>query len=544
MTAQIERDRLPLAFAWPKQANYAMTISRQTAIPLALALVGLAQANLWDTNDATVQKLIESGKNENRAYTQLEHFTAKFGPRLTSSPQLARAQEWAVGEFKKWGLKNVTLEKWGEVPVGFYRGARQSVKMTSPWKMDLVFTTPAWSPGTNGKVKIKPLLQPETMEQFRAMESSLKGGWVVMSRPRSMRGPSGQATPEQAEVEKALDAVGLSGRIYGTADERVHTGGRFAGLEWDNLPTQVNVSIRKSDFSALSAALKTKRDVEMELDIENHFVKGPVPQYNVIAELPGTDLKDEIVIVCGHFDSWNGPGSVGANDNGTGSTVTLEAARLLAKVGAKPRRTIRFILWSGEEQGLLGSRAYVQMHKDELPKISAVFNDDGGTNYQGGYQCVEAMAPMLKAAYAPVEKAFPDLPMTVNISAQMPRGGSSDHAPFNMEGVPGFFSIEAGRADYGFVWHTQNDTPKHSIPEYLVQSSTNAAVVAYNIANAPTLLPRAPKPENGGAPAGRPAGGSRNYYEDHSHDDPNHDHYDEYVDFLFDYLLRRVRIWG
>lgn len=521
-----------------------MKFSRSFAFATLAACVSFGFSNNWDTNDETVQKILTEGKEHNRAYSQLEHFTSKFGPRLTSSPQLLRAQQWAMGEFKKWGLKNIQLEKWGDIPVGFYRGERQSVKMTSPWKTDFQFTTPAWTPGTEGKIKIKPVLQPETMAEFKTMESTLKGAWVVMTRARGMRGPAAGGTDDQKAVEAALDTAGLAGRIYGTADERIHTGGRFTGLEWDNLPKQVQVSIRKSDFSTLSAALKTKRDVELELDIENHFVKGPVPQYNVIAELPGTDLKDEIVIVCGHFDSWNGPGSVGANDNGTGSTVTLEAARLLTKVGAKPRRTIRFILWSGEEQGLLGSKAYVAMHKDEMPKISAVFNDDGGTNYQGGYQAIESMVPMLKAAYAPIEKAFPDLPMTVNVSANMPGGGSSDHASFNQVGVPGFFTIEAGRADYGFVWHTQNDTPKHSIPEYLVQSSTNAAVVAYNIANAPTMLPRAPKPEGRQAVrAGAPAGGSRNYYHDHSHDDPDHDHYDEYVDFIFDYLLRRITIW-
>lgn len=535
-------DAKPLAIPMASGPNLGMKQTRLLSVSLLAAFTPVAFAT-WDTNDETVQKLVTVGKSQNRAYTQLEYFTSKFGPRLTGSPQLYNAQQWAAAEFKKFGLQNVQIEKWGEIPVGFYRGPRQVAKMTAPWKIDFQFTTPAWTPGTKGKIKVKPLLQPETMEEFKAMEPKLKDAWILMSRPRGMRGPAAGGSEEQRAVEEALSKSGIAGRIYGTADERVHTGGRFTGLEWDKLPTEANLIVRKSDFNSISVALKTKRDVELELDIENHFVKGPVPQYNVIAELPGTDLKDEIVIICGHFDSWNGPGSVGANDNGTGSTVTLEAARLLSKVGAKPRRTIRFILWSGEEQGLLGSKAYVQMHKDEMPKISAVFNDDGGTNYQGGYQCIESMVPMLKAAYAPVEKAFPELPMTVNVSPAMPRGGSSDHASFNQVGVPGFFSIEAGKADYGFVWHTQNDTPKHSIPEYLVQSSTNAAVVAYNIANAPTMLPRQAVPAGGFIPAGPPAGGSRNYYHDHSHDDPDHDHYDEYVDYVFDFLLRRIVIW-
>lgn len=506
-------------------------------VGLALAATASAQSPSED-----VAKLIQEGTNANRAFSTLEYFTGKFGPRLTGSPNLERAQQWAVSQLKAWGYDNARLEKWGEVPIGFERGKRQSVKMVSPWKADMVFTTPAWTPGTNGKVTITPIMQPTTMEEFNKVKDSLKGGWVLMNRPSGLRGPQGGPS----EVDRALDTAGLAGRIYGTADERVHTGGRFTGLTMSNLPTEVQVRVRKSDYDTIALAVKAGREPKLEIDIENKFIPGPIPQYNVIADLPGTDKADEMVIVCGHFDSWDGPGSVGANDNGTGSTVTLESARLFKKLGIKPKRTIRFILWSGEEQGLLGSRAYVEMHKDSLDKVSAVFNDDGGTNYQGGYQCLENMVPMLKAAMAPVEAAFPDLTMKLDVLKEMPRGGSSDHAPFNWQGVPGFFTIEAGRADYGFVWHTQNDTPRNSIPEYLVQSSTNAAVVALNIANADTLLPRGPKPGPGtGLTVNRPAGGARNYYHDHSHDDHDggtHDHTDDYIEFVLDWLVRYLGI--
>jgi carboxypeptidase Q len=427
------------------------------------------------------------------------------------------------------------------VPIGFERGPNQSVKMLAPWKADMVFTTPAWTPGTNGKQTITPILEPETMEEFNALGDKLRGAYIVMRRQSGLRGPQG--TP--SDVEKALADAPIAGRIYGTPDERVHTGGRFTGLTMESLPKQSEIRVRKSDFDTLMLALKAGRDVTLELNIDNRFIQGPVPQYNIIADLPGSEKPDEMVIVCGHFDSWNGPGSVGANDNGTGSTVAFEAARLLAKTGAKPKRTIRFIWWSGEEQGLLGSRAYVQMHKDEMDKISAVFNDDGGTNYQGGYQCLETMVPMLKAAMSPIEAAFPDMPMRLDVVAEMPRGGSSDHAPFNMVGVPGFYSIEAGKADYGFVWHTQNDRPEFSVPEYLTQSSTNAAVVALNVACANTLLPRGPKPEGGvGLTVNAPAGGSRNYYHDHSHDDDDHNHDDEYVDYIVDSVLRYFGLLG
>lgn len=456
------------------------------ALPLlALALVAGAQGNPDD-----IARLIDNGKRRNQVMRHLDTISHKIGPRLTGSTNLAKGQQWAMAEFKKWGLKNVHLEQWGDVPVGFDRGPRQIARMASPWKIDFQFTTPAWGAGTNRMVRAKAVLQPVNMDELNARRDELKGKWIVMKAENGMRGP----TSADPELDKALDALGIAGRVYGTADERVHTNGRYTGLTMDNLPKVPQIKVRKSDFDAINVGIKAGRDVVLEFDIENRFFKGPVPQYNLIAEIPGTEKPDEVVIVCGHFDSWNGPGSQGTNDNGTGSAVAMEAARLIMASGLKPKRTIRFILWSGEEQGLLGSTAYVQAHKGEMDKISAVFNDDGGTNYQGGYACLESMAPMLKQAMSPVEAAFPDLPMRLNIVATMPGGGSSDHAPFVMAGVPGFYTIESGRADYGFIWHTQNDRYENAIPEYLVQSSTNAAVVAFNVANAATLMPRGAKP--------------------------------------------------
>jgi len=319
-----------------------------------------------------------------------------------------------------------------------------------------------------------------------------------------------------SEVEKLIDAAPVAGKIFGSASERVTTHGSFKNLEWENLPKQSVVRVRKSDYRTIVAGLKWG-NCELEFDFENKFIKGPVSTYNVYADIKGTEKPDEMVIVCGHFDSWDGPGSVGANDNGTGSAVTLEAARLLVKSGAKPKRTIRFILWSGEEQGLLGSKAYVEKHKNDMPKISAVFNDDGGTNYQGGYNCLASMLDELNAAIAPVQAAFPEFPMKNDVVANFPRGGSSDHAPFIPFGVPGFFTKETGRADFGFIWHTQNDRVEFSIPEYLVQSSTNAAAVALYFANADNLLSRVPPAQITGSP-GAPVGGAENVGTDHDHD--------------------------
>ena len=263
---------------------------------------------------------------------------------------------------------------------------------------------------------------------------------------------------------------------------------------YDNHPGPVRVSIGKSDYERIFRNLDAQREVVMEIQAENKWIKGPIPQYNVIADLKGSEKPDEIVIIGGHFDSWDGPGSQGASDNGTGSAVVMEAARLLSSQGAKPKRTIRFILWSGEEQGLFGSVNYVKNHADELDKISAVLIDDGGSNYQGGFVVLQSMKQMFDDAVAPMVAAFPDYPQTIRVVETMPRGGGSDHAPFNGVGVPGFFTIETGKQDYNFVHHTQHDHLGNVFPEYLKQSSTNFAVVSYSLACAPTMLPRGPKP--------------------------------------------------
>ncbi len=198
------------------------------------------------------------------------------------------------------------------------------------------------------------------------------------------------------------------------------------------------------------------------------------------------------------MDSWDGPGSMGTTDNGTGTAVTIEAARILMAVGAQPKRTIRFGLWGGEEQGLLGSKGYIEsLTEDELANISAAFVDDGGTNYEGGIPAADFMVEYLAAATAPVNGVFYSETdgqfLDVNIRPtgdKIDTHGGSDHAAFNRAGVPGFFWDEEGRADYGHGWHTQNDTLELAIEEYLVQSATNAAIVAYNLANAPGMLPR------------------------------------------------------
>lgn len=266
----------------------------------------------------------------------------------------------------------------------------------------------------------------------------------------------------------------------------------------DDLPRDIEISIRRSDYDYINSRLADGQEIHARFDLQHSVDPGPVPVFNTIAEIRGSTRPEEVVIVSAHLDSWDGPGSQGVVDNGTGSSVVLEAARLLSEANARPDRTIRFILWTGEEQGLLGSRAYVDsLSEEERARISAVFVDDGGTNYQGGLPAADHMVEYLAAATAPLNNEFysptDDAYLNVNVrptGETLKTHGGSDHAPFNRVGVPGFFWDEVGRANYRYAWHTQNDRIDQAIEEYLVQSSACMAITAYNLACAPALLPR------------------------------------------------------
>ncbi len=341
---------------------------------------------------------------------------------------------------------------------------------------------------------------PYTLKITEGQLTGESGTADRMTTYAAKRADAKPVAPEGPSLLEKVLAAGPAGFISPSGDDRVRTGGGWRSLDPANLPQDVEIQVRAADYDYINSKLADGWAIEVEANLDHKLTPGPIPVYNTIAEIPGTEKPEEIVIVSAHLDSWNGPGSQGTTDNGTGSSVTLEAARILMAANAKPKRTIRFVLWTGEEQGLLGSKEYVK-HLEEtgqLDRISAVFVDDGGTNYEGGLVGTADMVPMLAAATAPVTAAFPDMPVNVQVSTRAGgglAGGGSDHQSFLAKGVPAFFWDEVGRADYGYGWHTQNDRIDLAIPEYLIQSSTCAAVTAYNLACAPDMLPRQAKPE-------------------------------------------------
>ncbi|MBS1714417.1 MAG: M28 family peptidase [Armatimonadetes bacterium] len=456
-----------------------------------VASAALASGLSWAQTDvATIAKIIDEGKSRNQTRVHLETITEQIGARLTSSLALEQGSQWAMDQFKAFGCQNVHLEKWGEWPVGFDRAKTGHVgRMTSPTVRDFQFTTPSWTPGTKGLQKGKAVMEPKSLADFEKDKGSFKGAWMVMM-PRS-----GEGVPTREVRDAVLEAArkaGIKGTVSGSGNELVLTGGQ-QNIDWKKLPNVTRVTVRKSDYTAVTSAMQAGKKVDLEFDLKQSFRKGPVVNSNVVAEIPGTEKPNEVVIVSGHFDSWDGPGAQGALDNGTGSSVTLECARLLCTLGLRGKRTIRFILWTGEEQGLFGSRQYVKDHAAEMDKISACLVDDGGTNYWGGFAGLESQRSFFQPSIDALNEAFPTLPMKFNAQARMPRGGGSDHASFNAVGVPGFFTMETGVSDYTYVHHTQHDRLQAAINAYLVQSSTAAAVTVLNLANADTMLPREPK---------------------------------------------------
>ena len=418
--------------------------------------------------------IVKEATERSQVMAHLDHLTNQIGPRLTSSDNLTDACEWAVDTLKSFGFDNAHLEQWGTYPVGFNRGPWWG-RMTKPEAMELVCNTDAWTAGTHMPSR-GPLLQgPADEAGLAAMAGKLQKVWLI-DTPPALYGA----------VTAALLREGGYGFVTNSRGDLLQTGGH-PSTDMEHLPQLPIVQLRGDCFAALKKHLAAGAAVEVEFDIRNHFKKGPIPLYDVIADIPGTEHPEQFVVVGGHIDSWDG--ATGATDNGTGTATTLEVARILKAIGCKPKRTIRFMLWSGEEQGLLGSIAWVQKHKDEMANYSACLVHDGGTNYVSGIAGMKEMHPQLDAVFAPVMTFDPNMPFAIrDIDAFRPIG--SDHEAFTAAGVPGFFWDQKGRANYMHTHHTQYDTYDAAIPEYQVHTSLVVATGALGIANLPELLTR------------------------------------------------------
>ncbi len=449
------------------------------------------------SDDPVIQALVELAGVDSQVDDHLRVLAIDIGPRLTSSDELAEAEQWAEQQLDAWGL-DARLEAWGSFPVGFERGPSRG-SMIRPQRKSLEFGTWAWTPGTpKGEPRRGQVVRyPASANELAALRPYLKDAWILV--PRDFAAPTGKLAEQ---IERTFDKASVAGLLYAAGapdDSRIEFHGNHQ-IKWEELPERVEVYLRGDQHAELVELLGQSEFVQIELTIPNEFVRGPISLHNVIAELSG-ERRDEQVIVGAHLDSWDG--ASGAIDNATGVATTLEAARLLAaacaKTGQRPRRSLTFMLWSGEEQGLLGSKAWVEAHPEQLPGISAVLVHDGGTNYVSGIPATPEMWADMQQVLAPVlalteragvpagdDKAFA---FTLSPVESLPRE-PSDSTSFIDAGVPGFYWAQAGRSDYERYHHTQLDHADAVIDEYQRHSALVIAIAAWMLAQLDHQLER------------------------------------------------------
>jgi hypothetical protein len=495
--------RIPAALFGLTLATLLQAQSPFAAVPPAPSPVPV----LKDYPDTPAGKLLREIKEHAEVVARVEYLADVIGPRLTGSDQLRQAQAWAKAEMTRLGAVNVHEEAY-DFGLAWTRGVDSARLLTHNgirFRVDQL----AWTPGTQGSVQGELILvDARNLEELRAFKGQLKGRILLRTNPDDKRPPlprrGGGLETYQAEQaamtqflldEGALATLSMSGRKNGLSFTTVGAG------RDPKKPALPAAYAPQEPYKMLVRLLARKAPVKLELSLGGSCSAKPVQATNVVGEILGRELPGEVVIVGGHLDSWDL--GTGATDNATGSSVALEVLRAFQATGLRPRRTLRVILWSGEEQGLLGSRAYVEAHKDAMDAIQAVLVDDMGTGMVKGFtlQGRENCRGLMAQAIAPLnDLGVKELSLrTMN---------STDHAPFDRAGVPAFAAIQEPVDYFLGTHHSQMDYADHLVPDQLVQGAQALAVTAWELAEMTARLPhgRLPAQPVAGAinPQGRP----------------------------------------
>jgi carboxypeptidase Q len=434
--------------------------------------------------DPVIQKIIDLGKNDNKVMEHLDWLTNRFGDRMTGSDNYYSACLWAVKTMRSWGMM-AEMQEVGEMAVGFNKGP-YSGKMVSPSELTLDFGTPAYTSGTKGRQTGSVIIAPKTIEEFWQLRDKIKGAWILIEGINSGWPRDRGGVTDLTKLMKdagALGTIQLSTFPIRLLYQKVDS--------WDNLPTLPDIKLIDKQYNEIKSLVLKGEKVELEFDIRNYFRPGPVKYHSVIGWIPGSLHPDEFVILGGHLDALTG--GTGAIDNASGATPAMEAARLIMAAGGKPERTIMVQLWAAEELGLLGSKSWVENNPDKLPRISAVFNRDGGTNCISGLSVPKAMMTDFSQIVKPIIGLNVKYPFELTERTKPVRKGGrggTDTFSFLQKGVPAFGFSTKGEHQYGRTWHTTLDTYNEVIPEYEEYASLVTAVVAYGIANLDHLLSR------------------------------------------------------
>lgn len=514
----------------------------------ALVLALLAPLAAQSRPDADINARIRQEENGHSQIMRTLHVLADvYGPRVTGSPSLKAAGEWAIKQMESWGFANGHLEPWDFGHPGWVN-ERLSAHIVAPVKDSLVAEVLAWTPGTDGTVTAQAYqLQmpdrptPSDLTAFLEREKSNVKGRVVLvgkhtlvpvtinppakrrtdedvraqydpNNPNGGRGRGGrgdQPAPPMTtrQIDQAVDAF----LVANGARLRVNDAAREHGqiIAFDNRTFDITkavptVVMRNEDYGRISRILADGTPVELEFNIVNRVYPEGRTAYNAIAELPGTDKKDEVVMLGGHLDSWHS--ATGATDNAIGCATMMEAARILKAIGVTPRRTIRVALWSGEEQGILGSQAYVKEHfgtfehqKPEYATLVAYLNIDSGTGRARGAGVFgpPSAAAVVRQALAP----FQDLGVAGASATTSRTIAGTDSTSFNNAGLPGI-GFSQDPIEYNtHTHHTNLDTYERVIEDDVKASAIAIAATLYQLAMRDEMLPRLPAAEMPPLPA-------------------------------------------
>ena len=522
---------------------------------VAAAVVGFqALAHAQAAEDPMVRKIIELGVKDNRVMTWNDYASNRFGGRETGTNSYNDATAWAVWQFRQFGLA-AELEEVGELPVGFNRGPWFG-KMLKPAEKPLRFGTPSFTAGTKGIqrgpvviLKADPFSIPgraqggqpvpkENVDKKRAAiqaaiaeiganKAAFKGAWVLIPGAssgfardgrRGSRLPDG--SPEYLDaammppLTKALVDAGALGAIQSATPPAAAQPDRNSEpplsildgfvASWDTLPVLPDIKLLNTQYNEIKTLVEKKEPVVLEFDIRNHFKMGPVKYHNVVATLRGTTYPDECIVIGGHFDAFTG--GTGGVDDGSGFAPGMEAVRLVAAAGAKPKRSIIFVAFAAEEQGLVGSQAWLKKHPELHGKIVMMINRDGSPSAITGATVPETWYADFQAITAPLASLNPKWPFT--LVRGVPRAhatspGGTDSSSFEMQGIPtlSFMTTSARTGPdgkeipsypYSYAWHTLNDLYSELVPytEHQQHSALVTAVVAYGVANLDKPLTR------------------------------------------------------
>jgi len=484
---------------------------------------------------AMLGRIREEGMQRSQVMDVISWLSDVNGPRLTGSPAFKQSGDWAIERLKKWGMSNVHYEPWA-----FGRGwslERFSAHLIEPQIQPLIGYPKAWTPGTGGvmsgdvvqvlintpadfdryrgKLRGKIVL-PQTLREVHMLEGPivLKMGDKEIKEAESSPIPAAGGG-RLAQVMKFMVDEGVAAVLDRGSDSDLSAGGSDlswqtqrtdggtifvgsgGGREPNAAPVPVQVTLAVEHYNRMVRILDKGVPVKVELDVRVKFHDESTPNgFNIIAEIPGTDpkLKDEIVLIGGHFDSWHA--GTGATDNATGAGSMMEALRILKALGVQPRRTIRVGLWGGEEQGLLGSRDYVKKHiadgatlMPEHAKHSAYFNIDNGTGRIRGVWMQQnfGVQPIFQQWITPLRD--------LGVTTLGPRSvASTDHSSFDAVGIPGFQFMQE-RLEYNSRTHHSNmDVVDRVQREDMMQMATVVAWFAYNASMRDEKLPRKAMP--------------------------------------------------